>query len=262
MNRKQLILFALGIALLVSCSNQPGTPILSIETHNMTSNNLSYTKEQGTAITNDNYHIAYRFYKTDVPSNVTFVLLHMLGSDQSSYDSFVQKILEQNNNVVTFDFRGHGASQGNWKTFSDKDFEKMQNDLNAVIATAKRTNVSTDHLVLIGASIGANIALLHAVKDPDVQFVIMLSPGLNYRGITINQSIEEYGDRAFEFVASKGDTYSYDTSRYIMDLTVSKKASFRSFEGNAHGTDLLTDKLMKDILEDSLDFVHNLVHTI
>lgn len=211
-------------------------------------------KEKGEKLsltTQDDVEISGTFYKTSSDNRPVFILLHMLGRDSSTYSAFVDHILKNNYNALTLDFRGHGSSDGDWNDFSDQDFQAMINDVKAAITyISTREDVDSSNIVIVGASIGANIALNYAVNDDKIKYLVLLSPGLDYRSVNIEQAIVDYGDRPIEIVASEGDKYSYDSGRFLTDNSVSTKLSFRTFSGNKHGTDLFTEKLMNDLISD------------
>ena len=65
---------------------------------------------------------------------------------------------------------------------------------------------------IIGASIGANIALNYAVSDHSVKSVILLSPGLDYMGVTTLAPITQYKNPIY-IAGAEGDSQSVKDSR-------------------------------------------------
>jgi len=240
---KTLFIMFLGLLLLISiaCTSNNNTEV---------STSSENKGENVHFVTSDQVKIAGRFYEASTPNRPVFVLLHMLNSDQTSYDDFVTQIMARNYHVLTFDFRGHGRSEGNIEDFIEEDYQRMLLDLIAAMSYLNtEKELFYNHKILVGASIGANIATQYAPDFMDVSYLILLSPGLVYRGVDIDQSIIAY-DRPLEIVVSEGDKYSADSSRVLMDSSPSADKTLRTFGGITHGTNLLTEKLMNDLLED------------
>jgi alpha-beta hydrolase superfamily lysophospholipase len=75
--------------------------------------------------------------------------------------------------VVTYDARGHGASDGE-STLGDTE----QHDVAAAVALAR---TRTDQVMLVGASMGAIAALRYAVTDRDLVGVVLVSCPAEWR---------------------------------------------------------------------------------
>ncbi|ABW01977.1 alpha/beta hydrolase family protein [Caldivirga maquilingensis] len=84
--------------------------------------------------------------------------------------------------VVRFDYRNHGDSSG---LFEDFDIENAVNDAEYMVNyTLKLGYVDSSRLALIGLSMGGHIALRIYSRMPNiVKAVILLSPGISFRGI-------------------------------------------------------------------------------
>ena len=122
------------------------------------------------------------------------------------------------------------------------------------IAAAKeflkgQTNVDISRMAIAGASIGANLALWQASIDKDVSLLVLLSPGLNYRGIQAAQLAPQYSGPVF-ILASDGDTNAAQSSRELFEIFPGDK-ELEVIEGNSHGTNMfiqepdLIDKLLE-----------------
>jgi pimeloyl-ACP methyl ester carboxylesterase len=137
-----------------------------------------------------------------------------------------------------FDLRGHGCSvrRGkstlNYESMSDSEFAKYPTD----IADALR---GTTDLTIIGASIGANTAALLTTEMPSIKRIILLSPGLNYKGLEPADAIMTFKGEVL-LVASSGDEYSYKSVREMASLNPDH-CTLMIFDGDAHGTDIIND---------------------
>ena len=186
--------------------------------------------------TADNVRIAGIYYNSG--SDVGILLLHMLGSDKYSYNGFIPKL--KNYKILAIDFRGHGESDLNWRDFNEKDFNNMVYDADAGVRFLKEKGVKK--VYIIGASIGANIALKYASRH-EISKIVLLSPGLNFRGISIKDDAPIFGGHALMF-ASTGDTYSADTVRESSSII--KRNIFYLINGTSHGTNMLSDSYVAD----------------
>ena len=174
------------------------------------------------------------------------ILLHMFQKTKLSWRNFAEKLNKEGYTVLAIDFRGHGESDDNWKNFVEKDFNNMIEDVKAAKAFLKMYGVN--EIGVIGASIGANTALNYSMED-DVSFVVLLSPGMNHKGINIEDSD---CDKPILIVASKDDVQSFKDSKEIFENINSKDKQIELFENAGHGTDMFKDSKLEPLL---LEFV-------
>jgi dienelactone hydrolase len=146
------------------------------------------------------------------------LLLHMLGRKRKDWDDFARSAAEAGFAVLAIDLRGHGQSVRrlgrilDFRKFSNAEFAKMVEDVRAAVAWLRiQESVEGNRVSLVGASIGANLAVKYAAVDPEIQSIVLLSPGLDYRGITTIDAMKTYGERPALLVAARDDDYSSDT---------------------------------------------------
>ncbi|MBI2136120.1 alpha/beta fold hydrolase [Candidatus Woesearchaeota archaeon] len=197
--------------------------------------------------TKDNKTIFGKYHKTD--SHIAVILLHMLDKDHSSWDKFAVQLYLENYSVISIDLRGHGESAkstGSRQDFTEKDFNNMILD----VKEAKEFGLheKKSKFVIIGASIGANTALNYAAKDNEILGVVLLSPGLDYRGVKTDTSALNYGQRPILLVASEEDTYSANSAKELNTKLFGKK-KLVMFKNAGHGTDMFeSTELDKEII--------------
>ena len=92
--------------------------------------------------------------ESDEPGANTLILLHGLGAHQRSWDRVAKSLKEFR--VITFDYAGHGRSD----PLDHYSVDRLLDDLRAVI---DQLGVHDDYVV-IGHSLGADLALLHAAQ--------------------------------------------------------------------------------------------------
>jgi len=172
------------------------------------------------------------------------ILVHMLGSDRSRWESFARKAQRAGFMCLAYDMRGHGDSSvqdGQSKPFarfSDSDWAAATGDIEAAKKALLSRGADPANLAIVGASLGANLALVYAQGDRDIQTVIMLSPGLDYKSIRTEPVMKKYPGRPVLLMASEEDTYSA-RSCAVLKEAAQGYSELRGYAGSAHGTDLL-----------------------
>jgi dienelactone hydrolase len=189
-----------------------------------------------TLTTSDAVQLKGTYYppKDTTVKAAALLLLHEAFTNRKVWDSFVKVAQEGGYAVLTVDLRGHGQSGGE-KTFDSS----MDNDVDAALAWLKASpDVDGNRMGIVGASLGANLALRGGARYPEIKSVIMLSPGMQLWKIGIDKAIVEYGARPLLLVASKDDAYPAGTVQ-----TLSKKAlgdhQLQIYPGKEHGTKIL-----------------------
>lgn len=134
--------------------------------------------------TADQIKIVADYYPAATLSDKGVVLVHMMPATRRSWQELAGKLQQQGYHALAIDLRGHGESGGgDYQAFSDEEHQASIQDLAAAAKFLAGNNVN--NLVVIGASIGANLALQYFAEHPQVRGVVLLSPGLDYRGIKI-----------------------------------------------------------------------------
>jgi dienelactone hydrolase len=195
----------------------------------------------------DGYKVAAWFWPTGGKKSApAIILLHQRGKDKSSWGGFPAKLVEEGFAVIAIDFRGHGQTTDPngqsipLNSLRDSDYQAMLNDVGAAHAyLAQQKGVDADRVGLIGASIGANLALLYAAQDRRIRTVVALSPGLDYKGLKPLAVMGPLDKRPLFLIASKGDKYALDSVQALAGgAQKDAPVSVRTFDGSAHGTDI------------------------
>lgn len=166
------------------------------------------------------------------------ILLHMLGGDRMDWEDvgLTNALVDNGFAALTVDLRGHGETGGSiaWQ-LAPEDLQRVWEQFTSLdIVDPQRTAV-------IGASIGANLALQTGANQPAIQTVILLSPGLDYRGLTTEDAMQNYSSRPILIVASEEDAYAADSSRALITLAQSE-SRLEMFDGAGHGTRMFSAK--------------------
>ena len=193
------------------------------------------------------------------PANhpVGYVLfLHMMPADRSSWLNLALNLTKENIASLAIDLRGHGESvhQGadilNYKNFTDEDHQASVQDVDAAIGWLKsEQNAPENKIVLVGASIGANLSLTALAKHKDLIGAALLSPGLDYRGVQADKDIVAINrTRKLFMAAAADDIYSLQSMRALAEKFDGAK-QVEEFTRGGHGASMLeTVPQLNDLL--------------
>jgi dienelactone hydrolase len=134
---------------------------------------------------------------------------------------------------LAIDLRGHGGTGG------AEDRDLAQQDVAAAFEGLRHVSgVDPARVGVVGASIGANLALVQAANSGDVAAAALLSPGLDYFHVKIDGLAARAQNVPLFLAASEDDGYSAQTVR-ILDEEATGEHELSAFDGSAHGTDML-----------------------
>ncbi len=185
------------------------------------------------------------------------VLLHMLSKTHESYTPFIEALRQHvqadstHKNmtlpyILNFDLRGHGKStrvgdhELHYGSMGEANFKKIPNDVREMvlhILADSTYTIDSSNIMVVGASIGANSAVMVTELLPGVSKVVMLSPGENYRGLEPAQAVKDCKAKMLIFATSL-DTYAVASSRKLAELNP-KSTTLRVFKGKGHGTNII-----------------------
>ena len=163
------------------------------------------------------------------------VLVHMVGRSAEDWRHLAGKLSLNGFMVVAPDLRKHGKNTPVGEP-TPEDFAAMTKDVEASVAYLRSKGVT--EVACGGASIGANLCLKVAAADPAIVNVVMLSPGLNYKGITTSEAMTTYGERPVLIVASNEDSYSARSAAALNDKALGQK-HLEMLDDAGHGTVML-----------------------
>lgn len=186
----------------------------------------------------------------------TLICLPMMGKSTTSYEPLLHKLVAvvaadtthtfQMPRLIRLDLRGHGKSNllGSdtvyFRSMNDADFAKYPHDVKHALDQLFKDfagHLDTTSLTVIGASIGANTAAMLTQLMPNIKRIVLLSPGINYRGLQPAEAIKSFQGEIM-MVAAQADEYSYNSVREMARLN-SDHVTLMIFEGDIHGTDMI-----------------------
>ena len=193
--------------------------------------------------TSDSVSIYGTFYPSQAEGeSPALILFHMLRHKRRDWEGFARRATQAGFAVLAIDMRGHGQSvqrAGNTidvKEFSNEDFAMMVEDAKAAVDfVQKKEGINPKQISLMGASIGANVALKYAATNATIRSVVLLSPGLNYRDLTTEDAMRAYGKRPALLVAARDDDYAADSVQKLSEMARGKTKT-QLYEKAGHGT--------------------------
>ncbi len=197
--------------------------------------------------TKDGVKIAADLYEAKRPLG-WLILFHMMPATKESWQDFAQEAQNKGYESIAIDLRGHGQSDGGrdgFLNFSDAEHQKSILDVQAAVDyLIKNREATNDKISFIGASIGANLALQYITEHPEFQKAVLLSAGLNYKGIKTELMAKNLkaGQKVF-FVSAEDDGPNTEQNRKLYELMpneVDKKIQIYGTGG--HGTDILKNQ--------------------
>jgi alpha-beta hydrolase superfamily lysophospholipase len=153
--------------------------------------------------------------------------------------------------ALAIDLRNHGESSTG--PGSADDSMPFVNDVRAALDyLSSRPDLVAGPRGIVGASVGANLAAVAAAGAPAVSALVLLSPGLDYRNVRIEQPLRKYGDRAALVVLSQEDPYAARSARVLATAGTGVR-DVRFLEGAGHGTVMLSH--VPDLVDTIVDWL-------
>ncbi len=177
------------------------------------------------------------------------VLVHGLNESRTAFGALARDVAGLAAGLVLVDLRGHGESLDRggvatrWTSLAPDEFAAMDRDVAAAVG-AGHAAFGTRTAVLVGASIGANLAIRQAGATMEVngtRAVVMLSPGLDYRGVSAVAANAAYAGRVL-YAASEEDRYAMSSIERLGREGGSYVKDAKIWRGKGHGTSLLDEE--------------------
>lgn len=185
------------------------------------------------------------------------LLLHMMPATRTSYGWLAEALNKGNFATLAIDLRGHGEStaQGgknlNYQNFSDSEHQASRLDVDAAMNFLKGKGFNEGKISFVGASIGANLSLDAMYRYNGTRRAVLLSPGLDYRGVKTEQAMKGLlAQQKAWIVVARGDSYSAQSSLTLQKLRP-ENSTVTMFQGSDHGTNLFVSQpnLIPDIVK-------------
>lgn len=177
--------------------------------------------------------------KADEGGTPFVILLHMYRGDRSAFVPLIDPLHRAGFAVLALDLRGHGqsateetrarATKGETALFRD-----MTRDVRAAYDwLADQPGIDRARFALVGASIGASVALEYAAEDRSVDALVLLSPGTDYLGINSETSLRNVKGRELLMIAADNEK---EKAAIHALKNFAKDAKTEIVPGDYHGT--------------------------
>lgn len=207
-------------------------------------------------ITTDDVGILASYYPASRGPAPVVVLLHNLGRTRAQWDDFAPRLQREGIAVLAPDLRGHGESTAritaagrqplDVRAFKPSDFQDMLFDLEAAVDwLSEQPDIDGDKIAVVGSSLSANVALRYATINEDLAALVLLSPGIVYRGVRADDAMKTLRKMSLLIVTSRYDAFAFESSKQL-DRIRREAGPPRAAEelwvcgGNAHGALLLS----------------------
>ena len=178
----------------------------------------------------DGVSIRASYYSSRQRYSPAVLLLPEFRQSRAFWDRASAYLSDKGYAVLVIDFRGQGESTQlgerslDWAFFPNTYFKLFLLDINASMNFLHfQPGVDQSRMAIMGAGLGANAALLFASGDKRIEGLILISPGLNYRGLEIEEAITKYGNRPILIIVSRDDCYSLYSSKRLYSLAKGRK---------------------------------------
>ena len=176
--------------------------------------------------------------KVDLPAGAksAVVLVHMDGRSWSDWRFVSEKLVRGGLATIAVDLRGHGDSARAGEALTEADYLAMEADVEAATAWVRQQGIRS--VSCLGASLGANLCLRVASRDPGIVNLALLSPALKKHGLTTAAAMKAYGDRPVLMVASMSERYD-GISAEKLDERAEGQHHLELLTDAGHGTKML-----------------------
>ena len=166
------------------------------------------------------------------------ILLHMNRADRGTWKPLAEPLSEAGFATLAIDMRGHGESQTpNTEDQVERRDTRLYKDMyddvrGAYDWLAEQEGVDRGRVALVGASVGASVALRYAVQDKSVDAIVCLTPGTLYLGLDSKRDTRRIRGRTILLMATQNERRACDELARLND-----GAKTKSYKGHeAHGT--------------------------
>jgi len=199
-------------------------------------------------LTEDGIEIAGLYWPADGATKRLALLLHMMPATKESWSDFTPLLTARGFAALAIDLRGHGQSVKpddptfDYRLFEDRDHMAKRLDAEAAARwLLDRTGLPESQLAVVGASIGANLAIQFLAEHPEVPAAVALSPGWDYHGVTTPDKVETMSpSQSLMVAASQEDERSFRTDRDLKALR--PDIAVKEFQDLGHGTTIFINQ--------------------
>ena len=214
---------------------------------------ITYTTDDGVLIVGD---------WTPAPTMIgVALLLHMMPETRRSWSAFERALVARSIGSLAIDLRGHGESTNmedgdtvDYREFEDADHQSSAIDVVVALNWIRKRGIELNRIVVVGASIGANLGIQLLAEYPLLAGVIALSPGEDYHGVRALDDAQNLNpEQALFIAASENDPQSFVESKKLYDLSPTDRKVFVPCTNAGHGTHMFNAN--PQLMEKAADWI-------
>jgi pimeloyl-ACP methyl ester carboxylesterase len=168
------------------------------------------------------------------------VMVHGVAAGKGEWLLLRQALARRGVGSLAIDLRGHGeslqgpAGKADFSGFDEaRTWPECRQDIEAAAAYLRRRGIQPERVGYVGASIGANLA---SWAQPRPRFLVLLSPGLDYRGVRLSRAPAGLPVLA---AAAPEDAYAWRTAE---DFASRNPGAVFLQASGGHGAQMFADK--------------------
>jgi pimeloyl-ACP methyl ester carboxylesterase len=171
------------------------------------------------------------------------VLVHQLGSTREVWAPLIAR-LRGDYEILAFDLRGHGDSRRgprgdvSYRDFTPDEWAAAVRDVDAATAWLGERGYRAADCVYVGSSIGSTLVVRWAGAHPDAGALVLLSPGLAYKGLAITEAAAAFAHPAL--IVYSGEPGMKATADQLR-RTWGAAAQVLEVDGTTHGVSMIAD---------------------
>ncbi|MBV9079670.1 MAG: alpha/beta fold hydrolase [Elusimicrobia bacterium] len=196
-------------------------------------------------------------YQKPAPGKGVAIMLHGLKSSKEEYKPLADRLGAAGWGTLAYDARGHGESAVSRTPNGEADYaslgqpgpgsrwERMIDDVGAAIKFVQDdAKVERSSIVVVGASMGANVVARYAALAAPVKGIVLLSPGLDFVGFKPKPEMPKIHCPIL-LIAARADVYSYQSCLELK--TAAPSSDLWNDVPNGHGVQMLDGGLIDRI---------------
>lgn len=201
----------------------------------------------------DGFQLSAKYHAVN-NSKASVLLFHQCNRDQRMWKPLVEKLIENNMDAFTADFRGYNESKNvDFNTDTDENYLKSNNHIKSdsrhIFNKWIELTQHAKNRIIIGASCGGGQATALAANNNDIDALILFSPSLreywfdneNWAKIYQRKNLPVLG------IASVGDKNALGAVEKITNNSTASYTELKRYNGKLHGEPLFKhDPILAD----------------
>lgn len=185
------------------------------------------------------------------PKYPLIILLHGLNRSHLVWSDLPATLTKAGYAVFALDLRGHGKSttttwkrRVNWRYLKPEQWTTLYRDITQIIHFFKKgedyPEVDGNQVAIIGEKLGANVGTFAAKYNSEVKALVLMSPGLEFKGIDASRGVLDYENNTL-IMSNQDFKDSHNQARHLYNWILGPK-TLQVYEKIGEGADMLTNQ--------------------